>query len=89
MWRGTAFDCPSIDNEILFLHGSSDVEKICGDGTIVGRLIRVENNTYISQLTVSVQAQVVGTNISCFHDRKGILSLIGSTLLTLTTSITI
>ena len=47
-------------------------------------LIRAEDNTYVSQLTVSVSAQMVGTNISCSHDSKG-THLIGSLLLTLTT----
>ena len=84
VWTGTAFDCSN--NEITILHSSSStgVEIPCNDGAIVGRLIRAENNTYISQLTVSVSAQMVGTSISCSHDSRG-THLIGSLLLTLTT----
>ena len=84
VWTGTAFDCSN--NEIAILHSSSStgVEITCNDGAIVGRLIRAENNTYISQLTVSVSAQMVDTNISCSHDSRG-THLIDSLLLTLTT----
>ena len=84
VWTGTAFDCSS--NEIIILHTSSNVgvEIACNDGAIVGELIRTENNTYVSQLTVSVSAEIVGTNISCSHDSRG-TRLIGSSLLALST----
>ena len=86
VWTGTAFDCSN--NEIIILHGSSStgVEITCNDGAIVGRLIRAENNTYVSQLTVSVSSQMVGTRISCSHDSRG-THLIGSSVLTLSTGI--
>ena len=83
MWTGTAFDCSN--NEIAILHSSSStgVEITCNDGAVVGRLVRAENNTYVSQLTVSVSAQMVGTRISCSHDSRG-THLIGSSTLALT-----
>ena len=86
VWRGSAFNCPSTNNEILFLHSSSGIEKVCNDGVIVGRAIRAENDTYISQLTVSVSAEMIGMNISCFHD-SGAAELIGSSVLTLSRGI--
>ena len=46
--------------------------------------IRAEDNTYESQLTVSVSSQLVGTRISCFYDIGGI-RLIGSSVLILIT----
>ena len=84
VWTGTVFDCSS--NEIIILHTSSNVgvEIACNDGVIVGELIRTENNTYTSQLTVSVSSQTVGTNISCSHDSRG-THLIGSSVLILST----
>ena len=84
VWRGSAFNCPSTNNEILFLHSSSGIEKVCNDGVIVGRAIRAENDTYISQLTVSVSAGMIGRNISCYHD-SGAAELIDFSVLTLTT----
>ena len=86
MWTGTAFDCSN--NAIIILHSSTStgVEITCNDGAIVGRLIRAKNNTYVSQLTVSVSAQTVGTRISCSHDSRG-THLIGSSVLTLSTGI--
>ena len=83
VWTGTVFDC---SNEIAILHSSSStgIEMACNDGAIIGRLIRAEDNTYVSQLTVSVSAQMVGTNISCFHDLSNGTHLIGSSVLTLT-----
>ena len=83
VWRGIAFDCSSSSNEMVLFQSSSDTE-VCNDGAISGRIIRAENNTYISQLTVSVSAEMVGTTISCFHDSRGTQNLIGSSLLTLT-----
>ena len=84
MWTGTAFDCSN--NEIIILHSSPNtgVEIACNNGAIVGRLTRAEDNTYVSQLTVSVSAQMVGTNISCSHDLSNGTHLIGSSILTLT-----
>ena len=84
VWRGTAFECPSSSNEIVLSQGSSGIQEVCNDGAITGRIIRVENNTYVSQLTVSVSAKMIDRNISCFHDGTT-QNLIGSSLITLTT----
>ena len=89
VWTGTAFDCSN--NEIIILHSSSSTgfENTCNDGAIVGYLIRAENNTYVSQLIVSVSAEIVDMSITCFHDPAGqnTSSLIGSLLLTVTMGI--
>jgi hypothetical protein len=86
VWEGSAFNCPATGNEISFFHSSSGIEATCNGGAIVGRTIRAENNTSISQLTVSVSADIIGMNISCFHDIGATPELIGSSILTLTTS---
>jgi hypothetical protein len=82
VWSGSAFNCPATNNEIFFFHSSFGIEATCNGGAIVGRTIRTENNTYISQLTVSVGAEMIGRNISCFHD-GATSKLIGSSILTL------
>ena len=85
VWKGSAFDCPSTGNEIILVHGNSRSND-CNDGAIVGGFIRAENSTYIiAQLTVSVSAEMVGLNISCYHDSVVGDNLIGSTSLALTT----
>ena len=56
--------------------------KMCNDGAITGQIIRTENNTIISQLTVSVSAEIIGTTISCFPDSEA--TQIHSSVLALT-----
>jgi hypothetical protein len=85
VWRGSAFNCPSKSNEISFLRLSPGIDfQECNDGAIIGRTIKDENNTYISQLTVSVSAELIGRNISCLRDSGATQELIGSSILTLT-----
>ena len=84
VWRGTSFECSSSSDEIVLLQSSTDAQ-VCNDGAITGSIIRAENSTYVSQLTVSVSAEMIGTNISCYHDSGATQNLIGSSLLTLTT----
>lgn len=84
VWRGTAFNCPDKGNEISLFYINAGTKKICNDGAISGCITRADNNTYISQLTVSVSAETIGMNISCLHDVGGTPMLIGSSLLTLT-----
>jgi hypothetical protein len=83
VWNGSAFNCPATNNDIHFFHSSSGIETTCNDGAIVGRTIRAENNTYISQLTVSVSTEMISMNVSCFHDSGATQELIGSSRLTL------
>jgi hypothetical protein len=86
VWRGSAFNCPATGNELSFFHSSSGIEATCNGRAIVGHIIRADNNTYVSQLTVSVSAEMIGRNISCFHyGATYTLKLIGSSILTLTT----
>ena len=83
VWRGSIFDCPASGNEIVLFNRSSSVQKSCNNGAIVGQITRTESNTYVSQLTVSISAEMIGKNISCFHDNNGGTNLIGSSLLSL------
>ena len=69
VWRGSAFNCPATSNEITFFN--IETTLTCNSGAIVGCAIRAENDTYISQLTVSVSPEMIGMSISCFHDIPG------------------
>ena len=87
VWNGSAFNCPSRNNELHLFLSSSDTEETCNGGAIVGQIIRAENNTYISRLTISVSAEMIGMNVSCLHD-SGVThgqKLVGSSILTITT----
>ena len=65
----------------LFTNG----DRQCNNGAIVGRLARVENDNYTSQLTVSVSSGMIGRNISCFHEIGAYSILIGTSLVLTTT----
>ena len=56
----------------------------CNNGAIFGRLARVENGSYTSQLTVSVSSGMIGSNISCFHEIEANTTLIDTLLMTTT-----
>ena len=85
----------STDNEIVLLHAhsSSSSPLQCNDGAIQGRItdINTANNTYTSQLSVTVNSDLEGRSISCIHDSgsDGSINVIGSTPLTITTGIKI
>ena len=88
IWKGTVLDCLATNNEILFLHSiNSTSQRECNSGTVTGRLIHTDNNSYTSQLTVRVSSEVIGRNISCIHDSDGATNVIGSSLLNITTGI--
>ena len=93
IWKGTAFECASTDNEIVLLHAhsSSSSSLQCNDGAIQGRItdINTANNTYTSQLSVAVSNELEGRSIRCIHDSSsdGSINVIGSISLTITTGI--
>ena len=82
VWKGSAFDCPQLSNEITFLSSSFK----CNNGAITALIITAENNTHISQLTVSVKAEIVDKSISCFHDVGNTTEMIGSSVILMTSN---
>ena len=88
VWRGTALNCTMSDHEIVLLHSrfesNTGTLRICNNGAIVGRSLRVENNSsYTSQLNVTVSSDMIGESIECAHDH-GTTDTIGSSTLTAT-----
>ena len=72
VWRGSALDCPETNNEITLLHsGNSTVQGSCNGGALTATIIRIERNSYTSQLTVNVSADMIGLNITCSYDSGG------------------
>ena len=71
MWQGAqVFDCPDFSNEILLPHNNfgSLVVGECNAGSIVGRSLRVDGNSYTSQLSIEYSEHLSGKNITCAHD---------------------
>ena len=87
IWKGTAFECAGADNEIVLLHVQNTTTQLeCNNGAILGRIIRSDNNTYVSQLTVAVSHELAGRSITCIHDSiSSEATNIGTSLLTVTT----
>ncbi|MCG8626687.1 MAG: hypothetical protein MJE68_32390 [Proteobacteria bacterium] len=77
VWTGTAFSgCDDTNEEIVLLHSrfSGETDSIqCNTShiTFTGRSIRIENNSYISQLEVLVKPgldEMPLKNVTCAHD---------------------
>ena len=87
VWSGSAFDCADTGGEISLLHSFYNSTEShtraygeCNNGSIVARGIRIENGTYISQLNISVSADMIGKNIGCF-DALTNSTLVGSAII--------
>lgn len=90
IWKGTAFECAATNNEIVLFHeysnGMSSNQRACNNGTIIGRIIRAENGTYTSQVTVVVRPEMASRSIQCIYDSiDGTTTEIGSAILAITT----
>ena len=59
----------------------------CNNGIIVGWSVGVENNSYTSQLNITVGSDLIGKDVECIHDDlRGKSTRIGYSLLNMTTS---
>jgi hypothetical protein len=67
IWTGTAFNCPSNENEIILLHVFINHIYTCNNGTIVARMLSAEGSNYTSQLNVTVLPETAGKIIECVH----------------------
>lgn len=58
VWGGSALDCPDSQNQIVFRHSEFESKRIqtCTDGRVVGQPLTANNDTFISQLNVTVDA---------------------------------
>ena len=91
IWRGSAFDCPTVSSVILLRHSlfANGVMKLCNEGVIVGQSLGVSTDTlgntvYMSQLMVNLTASsnVIGRTIECvYRNPSGVDALIASTTL--------
>lgn len=65
IWKGSIFNCPA--NEIILRHGrfENGVDGTCNDGEIVAYSTEVSNNSYSSQLNVTVSPEMHNGTIEC------------------------
>ena len=71
VWQGTAFQCVSTSNKIILRHSGFGVSHnpagSCNDGTIVAWALGVVNDSYTSQLNVTVSLELNNTTVECWH----------------------
>ena len=69
VWKGSFFtDCPS--NSIVLRHRvfTPGINGTCNDGAVVANGIEVINNSYTSQLIVTVNPEVNNSTVECIRD---------------------
>ena len=79
--------CQDSDNDLKLSHARYNLSGTCDDGSISGRIIAVENNTYTSQLIIvnltSDIYSVTKNSIECVHDDGYSETSVGSVNITL------
>ena len=89
VWQGSAFDCAS--NQIILLHNKfsdwqSPAGGECNGGKIVAHSIGEFNNTYVSQLNVTVTEDMNNRTIECAAEHtNGTLLNSGASTVTVAT----
>ena len=70
VWRGTAFQCDY--GEIILIHGRFSGPRYpiatCNNGAIAAQGLGVINDSYISQLNVTVSPELNNTTVECWYD---------------------
>ena len=86
IWKGSAFECLTQNIQLRHsrFNASSDT-RITGEcGSLLAYEVASENNTFTSQLNVTITEEVVGQTVQCVYDDGGTEVIIGSDNLTLT-----
>ena len=87
VWKGSAFECTS--GEIVLQHNLFDqmpaAAGVCNGGLFVAYGIRVANNSYTSQLNVTVSHSTAGKTIQCAYDNGQHETIIGTDTVSITT----
>ena len=86
VWKGSAFECTS--GEIVLQHNLFDqmmAAGVCNDGLFSAYGIRVDNNSYTSQLNITVSHSAAGKTIECAYDNGQREASIGTDTISITT----
>ena len=91
VWQGTAFQCDSNNQNFISLRHSQFVESfkpegICSNGAIVAQALGVVNNSYVSQLSVTVSLESNNTIVECVHSHNLTETLVRSIQIIVLTS---
>ena len=75
VWLGTAFQCDGINiHEIILRHtqfgGSHNCIRTCNDGAIAAQALGIVNNSYVSQLNVTVSLELNNTTVECWYSHS-------------------
>ena len=88
-WTGSVFDCPEIDNELIFLHrrASEDTTISCNGGDIIGRIVGNTENNFVTQINITFSPSLNGKTIECFNHNisSGSTILVGNVSIDFTT----
>ena len=73
IWKSDFFQCSSGKKLIELVHrplteGEEYHTRICNNGNIAGRIVKVENNSYTSQLNITLTYDIAGESIECIGD---------------------
>ena len=91
VWKGSAFECPSSNNEVILLHSrysSSNSSASCnynGSVTIVVQIVGVSGNTYTSQVTIrdsAIKSDLIGKTVECVRDNGSAAEVVMSYFIT-------
>jgi hypothetical protein len=83
IWKGDFFSCLSGKRALEFVHSRTDnfSSQSCNDGNVVGRFVRIENDSFTSQLNITLKRDIAGKSIECISDngtdvkRVGLMNL--------------
>ena len=76
VWKGSTsifFNCPDSQNEIILRHYRFEdgISGTCNDGEVIAYSIEFTNNSYISQLNVTVSPEMQNGTVECIQDGPG------------------
>lgn len=94
IWNGSAFNCPSnsdsSNNQILLRHSGfgigSNSMGICNGGAITGEGVSSKGGYFTSQLNVIVSSNLVGQQVSCYHENGSAELLVGTATIELSSA---
>ena len=89
LWNGSVFDCPETGNELTLIHirKFTNTLKGCNNGAILGHGVCVVENSYTSQINITVDYSMDGKSVTCFYDNGTSIMFIGNSSLMVTTGI--
>ena len=73
VWQGNAIECDSNSRDLTLRHSQfGELQKpthtiSCGGETVIAKAIGVVNNSYVSELNITVNRETNNTSVECVH----------------------